>query len=204
MRARRPAGFTLVEVLLALSIGAALLVVVFGGVRAGLAAWSRGEARAMALEHDRSLEQLLSQTIAGAFPYRGNAARVGASGLLFDGRPDRLTLVTVAPPIPASIPIAFTAVHVSRDEGGLAVRQLALPNPEPVDQTAAVLVDSSVVALRFRYLDKEDETWSDRWEMGVGRENGLPRAVEIRLTTAVGGRLVEQLPLVVSIRALTP
>jgi len=198
MRCRRPAGFTLVELLLALSIGAALLVVVFGGVRAGLAAWGRGEARAVALEHDRSLEQMLAQTIAGAFPYRGNAARAGATGLLFDGQPDRITLVTVVPPVPASIPIAFTALHVSRDEQGLAVRQLALPNPEPVDRTAAILVDSSVVALRFRYLGKEAETWSDRWE------NGLPRSVEIRLTTAVGGRLVEQLPLVVSIRALTP
>jgi prepilin-type N-terminal cleavage/methylation domain-containing protein len=142
MRSQRPAGFTLVEVLLALSIGAALLVVVFGGVRAGLAAWGRGEARAMALEHDRSLEQLLAQTIAGAFPYRGNVARPGASGVFFDGQPDRITLVTTAPPIPAAIPIAFTAVHVSRDEQGLAVRQLALPNLEPVDRIAALLVDS--------------------------------------------------------------
>ena len=202
MRGPRPGGFTLVEVLLALSIGAALLVVVFGGVRAGLAAWGRGEARAMALEHDRSWEQMLTQTIASAYPYRRVAVRAGGFGLLFDGWSDRLTLVTVAPPIPASLPIAFTSVHISRDEGGLAVRQLALPNPEPVDRTAAILVDSNVVALRFRYLDKDTETWSDRWE--VGREGGLPRAVEIRLTTAVGGRLVEQLPLVVSIRALTP
>ncbi len=201
MRRRAP-GFTLVEVLLALSIGAALLVVVFGGVRAGLAAWGRGEARAAALEHDRSLEQMLTQTIAGAFPYRGNAARAGATGVLFNGRPDRLTLVTVAPPIPASMPIAFTAVHVSGDEQGLAVRQLALPNQESVDRTAAVLVDSSVVALRFRYLGQEADTWSDEWQMG--RERGLPRAVEIRLTTAINGRRVEQLPLVVSIRALTP
>ncbi|HTK91738.1 MAG TPA: type II secretion system protein GspJ [Verrucomicrobiae bacterium] len=202
MRSQRPAGFTLVEVLLALSIGAALLVVVFGGVRAGLAAWGRGEARAMALEHDRSLEQLLAQTIAGAFPYRGNVARPGASGLLFVGEPDRITLVTVAPPIPAAMPIAFTAVHVSRDEQGLQVRQLALPNPDPVDRTAAVLRDSAVVALRFRYLDTEGETWSDRWEMG--REDALPRAVEIRLATTVGARVVEQPPLVISIRALTP
>ena len=202
MSYRARAGFTLVEVLLALSIGAALLVVVFGGVRAGLAAWGRGEARAVALEHDRSLEQMLAQTIAGAFPYRGTVARAGASGVVFDGRPDRLTLVTVAPPIPAAIPIAFTAVHLSRDERGLAVRQLPLPNLEPVDQMASVLVDSSVTALRFRYLGEEAEAWTERWEMS--RDGGLPRAVEIRLTTAVGGRVVEQPPLVVSIQALAP
>jgi len=202
MRCRRAAGFTLVELLLALSIGAALLVVVFGGVRAGLAAWGRGEARAAALEHDRSLEQLLARAIGGAFPYRGAVAKAGASGVFFDGQPDRITLVTTAPPIPAAIPIAFTAVHVSRDEQGLAVRQLALPNLEPVDRMAALLVDPAVVALRFRYLGEEAETWSDRWEMSG--EDSLPRAVEIRLTTAIAGRVVEQPPLVVSIRALTP
>ena len=202
MRCRRAAGFTLVELLLALSIGAALLVVVFGGVRAGLAAWGRGEARAAALEHDRSLEQLLGRAIGGAFPYRGAVAKAGASGVFFDGQPDRITLVTTAPPIPAAIPIAFTAVHVSRDEQGLAVRQLALPNLEPVDRMAALLVDPAVVALRFRYLGEEAETWSDRWEMSG--EDSLPRAVEIRLTTAIAGRVVEQPPLVVSIRALTP
>jgi general secretion pathway protein J len=202
MSGRRAAGFTLVELLLALSIGATLLVVVFGGVRAGLAAWGRGEARAAALEHDRNLEQLLGRAIGAAFPYRGAVAKAGASGVFFDGQPDRITLVTVAPPILAAIPIAFTAVHVSRDERGLAVRQLVLPNAEPVDRVAALLVDPAVVALRFRYLGEETEKWNDRWEMS--REDRLPRAVEIRLTTTIGGRLVEQPPLVVSIRALTP
>jgi general secretion pathway protein J len=199
---RRGNGFTLVEVLLALSIGAALLIVVFGGVRAGLAAWGRGEARAMALEHDRSLDQMLRRAVAGAFSYRGGRIQAGASGVLFEGRPDSMTLVTASPPIPASLPIAFTAVHISRDERGLAVRQLALPSAEPVERAAAVLTDPAVLSLRLRYLGEEADAWIDRWE--TGKEDGLPRAVEIRLTTAIGGRVVEQPPVVVPIRALTP
>jgi general secretion pathway protein J len=202
MTERRQDGFTLVEVLLALSIGAALLVVVFGGVRVGLAAWGRGEARAMALEHDRSLEQMLSRAVAGAFPYRGGSTTVAASGVLFEGRPHAMTLVTVAPPIPAAAPIAFTAVNVSRDERGLAVRQFPLPNAEAVGQVAPVLVDPTVLAIRFRYLGEEADAWSDRWDMG--KEDDLPRAIEIRLTTAVGNRVVEQLPLVVPIRVPRP
>ena len=197
---RRARGFTLIEMLLALSIGAALLVAMFGGVRVGLAAWSRGEARAMALEHDRTLAQVLGRAVAGTYPYRG-APVVGAPvRVIFEGQPDRFTFVTLAPSIPAPVPIAFTAVSLSRDEQGLAVRQLPLPNLEPLDRVAPVLVDPTVIAVRFRYLGEGD--WKDRWDMT--KEDSLPRAVEIVLTTAVGNRAVEQPPLLVPIRTFTP
>lgn len=200
MTDRRARGFTLIEMLLALSIGAALLVAMFGGVRVGLAAWSRGEARAMALEHGRTLAQVLGRAVAGSYPYRG-APVVGAPvRIIFEGQPDRFTFVTLAPSIPAPLLIAFTAMSVSRDEQGLAVRQLPLPNLEPVDRVAPVLVDPTVIAVRFRYLGEED--WKDRWDMT--KEDSLPRAVEIVLTTAVGNRAVEQPPLLVPIRAFTP
>ena len=201
MRDRRTAGFTLVEVLLALGIGAALLVVVFGGVRVGLAAWGRGEARAATLEHDRTLDQLLVRAVAGAFPYR-TASAAGAAAVVFEGQPDRITLVTASPPVPVPGFIAFTTVSITRDAHGLAVRQIALPNVEPVDRLPVVLVDPAVIGLRFRYFSEEAGEWRERWD--VNREERLPRAVEIRIATRMGQQVVEQPPLVVSIRALAP
>ncbi len=202
MMRRHDGGFTLIELLLALSIGAALLVVMFGAVRAGLAAWGRGEARAMALDSSRSLEQMFARAVAGAYPYNGALVEGAPAGIIFDGTPDRLTFVTVAPPIPAPIPIAFTVMSVSRDAQGLAVRQLALPNVGPLDRVAAIVVDPTVTAVRFRYLGEKPDAWSERWE--VAKERSLPRAVEIVLATAVGNRLVEHSRLVVPLRALTP
>ena len=204
MTHRRDRGFTLIEMLLALSIGAALLVIMFGGVRTGLAAWARGEARAMALEHDRSLAQVLGRAVAGTYPYRGTLTEGVPAGIIFDGQPDRMTFVTVSPSIPAPVPIAFTAVSVSRDDQGLAVRQLALPNLASLDRLAPVLVDSTVLTVRFRYLGEDPDAWQDQWDMS--KEDRLPRAVEILLllATAVGSRGVEQPPLVVPIRVLTP
>jgi general secretion pathway protein J len=201
MTHRGDRGFTLIEMLLALSIGATLLVIVFGGVRTGLTAWGRGEARAMALEHDRSLAQVLGRAVAGTYSYRGALTEGVPAGIIFDGQPDRLTFVTVSPSIPAPVPIAFTAVSVSRDDQGLAVRQLALPNLELLDRVAPTLVDATVIAVRFRYLGEDPEAWKDRWDMS--KEDSLPRAVEILLATAVGSRRVEQPPLVVPIRALS-
>ena len=63
-------GFTLLELLLALSIVAALMVILSGGFRIGLAAWQRGEERTARLDRDRSLVVLLQGALAGAFPYR--------------------------------------------------------------------------------------------------------------------------------------
>jgi general secretion pathway protein J len=203
MTRHRDRGFTLVEILLALSIGAALLVILFGGVRAGLAAWGRGEARAMALEHSRSLAQVLGRAVAGTYPYRGTLTEGIPEGVIFDGRPDRLTFVTVSPSIAPPILIAFTAVMLSRDDQGLAVRQLVLPNRERLERLAPVLVDSTVTEVRFRYLGRGDEAWKDQWDMS--KEDDLPRAVEIQLSTAVGSRGVERQPaLVVPVRVLVP
>lgn len=202
MTHRNDRGFTLVELLLALSIGAALLAIMFGAVRTGLAAWGRGEARAMILEHDRGLAQMLERAVVGTYPYQGTPVEGASARIVFDGRPDGLTFVTVSPAVSAPVPIAFTAMSVSRDDQGLAVRQLALPNHEPIERVEPVLVDATVVAVRVRYFGGDPAAWKDRWDMD--REKGLPRAVEILLTTAVGRRGVEQPPLLVPIRAVAP
>ena len=107
-------GFTLIEMVLALGIAAAVLVIVFGGLRAGLGAWSRGEARAARIDHARGVLVLLERALDGAFPYRFVPDQ-RKPGVLFDGRPDRVLFATLAPPFPGGAPIAFTAVSLSSD-----------------------------------------------------------------------------------------
>ena len=53
-RTVRPAGFTLVELLIAMAIVGALLVIAFGGLRVVLAASQRGEERVEVHQHLRS------------------------------------------------------------------------------------------------------------------------------------------------------
>ena len=197
----RTAGFTLLEVLLALGIVAATLAIVFGGLRVGLAAWQQGEERTAKLDHTRSLAVLLERALDGAFPYR--IAREGEreARILFEGLPDRLTFATLSPPFPTGAPAAFTAVSLSADAAGLALRQQILPNPIEPDRLRPLLVDARTSGLRFRYLGREPEAWRDAWD--VRTEEGLPRAVEITLVTRVGQRAVPQ-TLTVPIRTTAP
>lgn len=200
-RGEREKGFTLLEVILALSIGAAMLVIVFGGLRVGLAAWQRGEERTATLDHTRSVAVLLERALDGTFPYRIALEGKQEARVLFEGLPDRLTFVTLSPPFPAGPPAAFTAVSLSADAAGLAMRQQILPNPVAPDRLRPLLVDARTSGLRFRYLGREPEAWQDTWD--VATDEGLPRAVEITLVNTAGSRAAPQ-TITIPIRTSAP
>jgi len=219
VRCSRQRGFTLIEIVIALSIVGALLVIMFGGLRVGLGAWRRGEDRAELLEHERNVDQMVDHAVTGSYLYNPGTSPAGTSppatgpagassatqaGILFEGAPDRVAFVTVAPPVPSSVPIAFTAVTISLETGptpGLAVRQRALPNTEPFEAVPPIFVDPAVTALRFRYLREVGGEWEERWE--ATKEKALPVAVEVMITTQYGSRRIEHPPLVIPIR-VTP
>jgi prepilin-type N-terminal cleavage/methylation domain-containing protein len=102
MTAPRDRGFTLIEVVIALSIIGATLGIALGALRVGLAAWRQGEARAAGLQHTRSLSAMLDHVVGGAYPYRAGAAAGGS--LVFDGEPERLGFVTATPAVPPPRP----------------------------------------------------------------------------------------------------
>lgn len=194
MRRVRTAGFTLIEVVIALTLVGALLAVTFGGLRVGLAAWRQGDARAEHLQRVRSLNQLLVRAVGGAHPYRVDAAGPEPAPLAFQGERDRLAFVTARPPVPLAAPIAFTAVSLALEPTGLTIREAALPSRDLFGALVPVLDDPSVVAVQFRYLRGEDRTWAARWDGAT--EQALPAAVEITLT--------DQAPVVVPIRVVAP
>jgi general secretion pathway protein J len=197
---RRARGFTLLELMLALSIVAAVLIILFGGLRVGLAAWRRGDERAARLDHARSVVLLLERALSGTFPYRPALEEGQEAQILFAGQPDRLTFVTLTPPLPAADAAAFTVVSLAGDPAGLTLRQQSMPNRLDLDRLAPVLVDSETIAVRFRYLGKEPEAWQAEWDMT--QEETLPRAVEITLLGRQGGGAAAAL--VVPIRAVVP
>lgn len=199
-------GFTLVEVVIALTIVATLLVVTFAGLRVGLAAWQRGDERAQGLERSRSINQIITRTLGASYPYRTSASGREQARLLFEGAPDGVAFVTAAPPFPGADPVAFTAVTLglsATPAPGLAIAQKVLPNEKPFDaDLRPVLVDGGVANVRFRYLKESNGEWADRWDAAI--EKTLPLSVEVTLTVFQAGRPVEQPPLIVSLPVTSP
>ncbi len=197
-------GFTLLELLLALTIGAALVLILLGALRVGFAAWHQGEERAEVHQHLRSLSELLAGSVAATFPYHQSPPEGGTARVQFMGEEGRLSFVTFSPPFPLAAPVAFAAVTLAWRDGetrGLAITQKALPNFEPFEDAEPLFVDQAVTAMKFRYL-RRDGGWEERWDGAA--EGALPQAGQITLTAAPGGR-VQSLPsLTISIPARTP
>jgi general secretion pathway protein J len=198
---RRARGFTLLEVLIALSIVGMLLTIAFGGLRVAMAAWRQGEDRAEAHQHVRAVAYTLSRALGAAYPYRGTRGLSPEVVVLFAGGEARLEFVTQAAPLPLQVPVAFTAVTIAMDDDdkpGLVIRQRPLPNRDPFTEGTVVLRDPSVTSLAFKFLS-EDGEWVDTWNGQDAKT--IPRAVQLRVGATINGRAQTLPPISVTLRA---
>jgi general secretion pathway protein J len=201
---RRTRGFTLLEVLIALSIVGMLLTIAFGGLRVAMASWRQGEDRAEAHQHVRAVGYTLSRALGAAYPYRASKGLSPEAVVLFGGQDKRVEFVTQSPPFPLQAPIAFIAVSIALEEGdqpGLVVRERALPNRDPFTEGTVVMRDPSVTSLAFRFLTPDGD-WTDTFD-GTDTKT-IPRAVQFRLGVNLNGRPHTLPPVTVTLRAAPP
>ena len=96
VRWRSSAGFTLVELLIALLLFSLLSVALFGSIRAGTAAWNRAMSRADESDHSLHGQDLLRPLIESAYPlYLSDNAKSGPVD--FAGSESLLNFLSVAP-----------------------------------------------------------------------------------------------------------
>jgi general secretion pathway protein J len=193
-------GFTLLELLLALAIVGALVVIAFSGVRIALASWRQGEDRAEAYQHLRGVALTLARSLSATYPYNAPRGDTPTAVLLFAGGASSLEFVTQNAPYPTSVPIAFTAVVIelstTGERPGLVIRQRVLPNRNPFTDATIAFNDPTLTELSFSYLD-ENGAWQDMWD--VDTQKRLPRAIRVNVGGTLNGRS-QTLPLTVPLR----
>ena len=180
MTPRDRRGFTLLEVIIALSIVGMLLVIAFGGLRVAL---------------------IVARGLGAAYPYVATRGLSPERVVLFAGAERRIEFVTQVPPFPLAAPIAFTAVVIALEEGeepGLVIRERALPNRDPFTDAAVMFRDPSVTTLALSYMDAGGG-WKDEWDGEA--EESIPRAVKVTVGTVAGTRSYTLPALTVTLRS---
>ena len=182
-------GFTLIEVILAVSILAVVVLLATTALRVGLRAWEAGQRRVDLQQENRAVVELVSESLAGAFPYLGRLGQNPDRVVLFQGEPGEVRFVTSAPPLALDAPVApFHAVVLGRKgETALRLMERLVPNDDPFAAGPERVLSRSVTRFTLAYRD-ESGAWQDTWD---GREaGGLPTAIRFELAVGGGARTV--------------
>ncbi|MBL8525338.1 MAG: prepilin-type N-terminal cleavage/methylation domain-containing protein, partial [Betaproteobacteria bacterium] len=88
----RAAGFTLLELLVGLTLLGVLMILVYSALNMGLRAWDTGDARAAEAAHQRIVQTFLRREMEQIFPVRWRG--IPESKIAFEGAKGELRFVT--------------------------------------------------------------------------------------------------------------
>ncbi len=169
------AGFTLLELLISMTILVLIFVAILGALQVGSRSWEGGEQRAEQNQRTRSLVDLLARELMMLYPLR--VKEEDKDIIVFRGTADSLSFATLpqsygAEPFSHMIPIVTYSVQL--DRGLVATTSYPLAGRGGAfDATTGqtTTLDDRVLEARFRYLVPEGKPeerltpiWRDSWD----------------------------------------
>lgn len=173
MARQRVQGFTLLEVLVAMTLMSVILVLLYGGMRMGARSWEASTQRAEIMSDLRLVQDFIRRQLRQSTTVFFNDPDDGRI-VAFLGEEDQLRLVT-----PMLAYLGFGGLYwvhydVVRDGEASALRIRWWPyQPDGEEEADDDLAGESVLlrgidGLRFEYFGSEDPAedpqWQDRWE----------------------------------------
>jgi general secretion pathway protein J len=193
-RGRRAAehGFTLLELLIAITLLGLLMAVLFGGLRLGARVWETADARLEASARLQIVQDFIRHRLTETLPLEAvplELAEVGVSEPLFLGTIEAVRFVSLLPEhLGAAVYLMELALAESRYADGTNNLVLRWRPFEPNDQAAEEEVEpqervliENVEALELSYFGTVDpEQPPDWWQSWEGRPE-LPRLIRLQV-----------------------
>jgi general secretion pathway protein J len=183
-------GFTLIEVVLALTIFALLATILYGAFALSHNALAKSQAAAARSQLQRSTADLLGSYVRSAYPYRNSPQE---PTIFFEGESDSLTFISAYSHAMGGRGMAKIQLATGGDDDGRAPLNLEETTPVRVNgdeigsgQTHRMILQQRVSDFRLAYLDPQgdEENWQERWD---GRDRRmLPRAVRLSFVDESG------------------
>lgn len=187
-------GFTLVEIMITLTLLSMILLLLFGGLHTANRTWQSGTLRIIKNDEMRVFSQFIRKQIAQTVPLVW--VNQDTFRLVFDGEQNELTFTSTLPAHRGDGGLYFMTLEAVESEGSKQldlVYHRANPGISPFDtifsdnQTRVLLIED-IEAIEFAYYghkhpDDEPE-WYDRWQ----NEEVLPKLVRLKVHTSDPGR----------------
>lgn len=186
-------GFTLVEVVITLTLLGLICLIIFGAFRLGLSAWERGDEAKEGFQKARMVSEMIAQQVKSAVPYKIKTQKAEGDYLAFKGDGRSLKFVS-AMPIRGKQPEGLVYVRYEFKEDGTEGGRLILYEQrvlnkdffeEEPNEDLAVPLLGGVSSVRFEYFREEDplnnrlEEWLEEWQ--AKDEKRLPKAVKMTI-----------------------
>lgn len=206
-------GFTLLEVVVSLTLLGFILVIIFGAFRLGLSAWDKGESIKEEYQKVRIVSQMMTRQIKSIVPYRVKTQQAEGHYLTFEGKPQSLRFVSTLPVKSHRLGgLVYTTYRYQEDDlkGGrlLLYEKRALNRDllaeEPKEEEGIPLMEG-IAKILFEYYQEEDSTknqseaWLEEWD---GKEKKvLPKGLRVTVVFKDQKREVPPLVLLIPIAA---
>jgi general secretion pathway protein J len=192
---RAAAGFTLVELVVAMVLLATMMLLLYAGISFALRSWDAGDAVGRRTTDRRVGENFLRRELAETFPMRWKDA--ATLKVAFEGQAQRLRFVSSRAAGASLGGLSLVGLEVEGDarkqERHLVMRR-AMPDEaakdfKPLDDAKPSILLEGVDNVSFAYFgtvnDFADPEWSDTWPY----PNRVPQMVRIRVKLADGSLL---------------
>lgn len=198
-------GFTLLEVVLALTIFALMSAIIYGAFSLGHSAVEKSHGRFENNQRLRSFSDLLGSYIRSSHPYRMSPRD---ATVFFVGEAERLTFVSSFSLAMGGRGMGKVSLWLEADGTGGGVLRLEEEIPVRLSSETeqggvrhGVTLQERVSELRLAYLDPQAdaEEWEEHWD--AQERKLLPRAVRLSYRTTEGKEIRWVFPVMVSVLA---
>ena len=170
-------GFTILELIVSITILSLVALIIGQGFRIGLNSWEKGEAETVETQQLRILSGMLTQQLKSFYLYMTKLDDDVEASIIFQGENDSILFVTTL--VDSSFG-GLKWVRYSFDKGVLYYKEGLLPDKNVMENIEGdeEILASDIEDVLFEYYVSHEDEWKESWDV----EDAVPDAVRVKLS----------------------